>query len=400
MRFFAVFFFIYCIPVLVAGQTFGIKGTVLFEKDDMPLADASVFVNNGSVGTASNADGTFTLTGIPYSTFELVVSFVGYETIVVKIDPSNINKKFIIKMSEKTNELQEVIVGAVEKDGWKKWGPTFIKHFIGVSANAQRCTILNPDVLKFRHNKKTGILTVIARDKLQIRNQVLGYNITYQLEDFSYNPNQGMIIYTGYPFFENMATGRDRKMKNWLEERQKSYNGSVMHFMRSFYKNKINDEGFEMRHLIKISRTDSMGRMVYDRIIKKDFSDIDTAKYSLQLVRRGGFNRAEIIATSKNLLPADSLRIYDTATAIIGMFFTNYVQVRYKNEMESNEYLQLQFTPSLQRSLQTSMFHFLKYSPVIVEPNGLFYDPLTVLMEGYWSFEKIAELLPADYDVD
>jgi hypothetical protein len=46
--------------------------------------------------------------------------------------------------------------------------------------------------------------------------------------------------------------GSNRKQKAWEKKRQETYLGSLMHFMRSVYRNTIMTEGFEVRHLQKV----------------------------------------------------------------------------------------------------------------------------------------------------
>ncbi|HEX8331718.1 MAG TPA: carboxypeptidase-like regulatory domain-containing protein, partial [Segetibacter sp.] len=74
----------------LCAQPFQLRGVVVAEQDDKPLTGASVFINNASKGAITDGDGKFSLADIRYNTFELVVSYVGYETIVVNISPENI----------------------------------------------------------------------------------------------------------------------------------------------------------------------------------------------------------------------------------------------------------------------------------------------------------------------
>jgi hypothetical protein len=379
------------------SQSFQVQGIVTNEKDETPLAGASVFINNGSKGTTTDQEGRFTLTGISYNSFELVISFVSYETIVINISPENINKRFRVKMSPKQNELEEVVVGQVEKDGWKKWGKTFMDNFLGTSANAQKCILLNPETLIFRHNKKSGVLKVVARDQLKIRNNGLGYNISYQLEQFEFDPFKGMVVYLGYVNFDDMATDKRRKSENWSKQRKIAYQGSLTHFMRSFYENNLVKEGFNMRRLIRLNKRDSATRPYYDRIIKKNYVDIDTSKFYIQFVKHGQIGDPVIHLLAKKSLEADSIRYTDSANNQMLMHFVNDVQVVFLNESESREYLINQRRKDT-GGPQVSTFYFTGMRPIVVLQNGLYFEPLTIFSEGYWAFEKLAELLPADYE--
>jgi hypothetical protein len=351
---------------------------------------------NGSKGTTTNQEGKFILTDILYNTFELVVSYVSYETIVVNISPENIGRKFKIKMSPKQNELEEVIVGPSEKDGWKKWGKLFTDNFIGTSANAQKCVLQNPETLIFRYNKKTGVLSVSARDQIKIKNNGLGYTINYQLEKFEYNQRKSVVFYQGYAYFNDIKSGTKRRKQAWENERKLAYDGSITHFMRSYYENKVPENGFEMRLLYRLMKKDTATRALYDQIMRKDYTDVDTSKFFIHFSRSSIISNPIINIVSKAELPADSIRLKDTINNLTLMYCNAIVQVRYKNELESAEYAMLHMTAGA-KGPQTSLIYFPNNTPIMVLENGMFFQPLDIMTEGYWAFEKIGELLPADY---
>jgi hypothetical protein len=382
----------------VNAQPFQLQGTVVNAEDDKPLSGASVFINNGSKGTTTNQDGQFILTNVPYNTFELVVSFVSYETIVVNISPENIGKRFKIKMSPKQNELEEVIIGPSEKDGWNKWGKLFIESFIGTSVNAQKSVLQNPETLIFRHNKKTGVLTVSARDQLKIKNSGLGYTINYQLEKFEFNHRKSLVFYQGYAHFNDIKTTSKRRKQIWEKERKVAYDGSITHFMRAYYENKVTENGFEMRLLYRLTKKDTATRALYDQIMSRDYTNVDTSKFFIYFNRSSIISHPVINIISKSELPADSFRIKDTINNLTLMYCNATIQVKYKNELESKEYGILHMMPGA-KGPQTSLLYFPNNTPIIVLENGMYFQPLDVLTEGYWAFEKIGELLPSDYGI-
>jgi hypothetical protein len=68
-------------------------------------------------------------------------------------------------------------------------------------------------------------------------------------QGFEIDFKTGLFFYQGYPLFEEMETNRKSLEKKWLRNRQNAYYGSLMHFMRSVYRNKIPEEHFEVRRL-------------------------------------------------------------------------------------------------------------------------------------------------------
>jgi hypothetical protein len=398
-RFLLAFFLVSISTNALQAQTFQVSGWVVNAANGKPLADASVFINNASKGTLTNKDGEFVISNISNSTFELVISFVSFETVVINITPENINKRFRVQMAAKENELPEVVVGPIDKDGWKNWGQSFTDYFIGLSDNAKQCIIKNPAVLRFRYNKNERILRVTAVDKLVIENNALGLSINYQLEEFILNNKIGMTSFTGYSSFSTMTSKRSRKMAAWRAKRREAYDGSMMHFMRAFYQNKTVQEGFELRQLIRLYKEDSATLGFYNRIMSGDLTAYDTSKFSSQLMKSTGFGSPVIFITGRQPLPVDSIRIDNKNYNTVQLFFSTNIMVDYKKEAEKPEYA-LQQNPSRKpRPFQSSIIFQPNAVPVVVDKDGNYADPLNVMAEGYWGWEKMAELLPSDYEI-
>lgn len=92
----------------------GVKGKVVFAEDGSPAPGASVVIKNTSVGTVVDMDGTFALNveGNP----EVVISFVGYATLVVKA--SDIGKKPLELVPETYKmDLETVPLTIIQEDG-------------------------------------------------------------------------------------------------------------------------------------------------------------------------------------------------------------------------------------------------------------------------------------------
>jgi len=66
-------------PTLVFAQQGTIRGEVTDAENQEPLPGANVVVEGENVGAATQADGTFRITGVPTGQQTLVVSFVGYQ---------------------------------------------------------------------------------------------------------------------------------------------------------------------------------------------------------------------------------------------------------------------------------------------------------------------------------
>lgn len=383
----------------VANSQKLLKGIVLDAEKNSPIANASVFLNTTSVGTITNAQGNFALT-IPNGKYELIVSSIGYETYNQIITANEISDFITIKLKLKSEVMQTVVVEPYEKDGWEKWGRFFLENFIGTSANAQNCIIKNTKDIHFRNSKKNNELSAFADEPLIIENKALGYTIRYQLEVFSYNFKSHYLIYTGYPFFQPMK-GSSGKQKRWEKKRSEAYFGSMMHFMRSVYRNKIAEEGFEVRSLQKIPNEEKQrvkaarsGNMHSVKPVNGTVTitaiNKDTADYYDQILRQDDYK--DVIG--KDLLPGDSIAYAIDATTA-GLEFKNYLLIIYKNKIAPVEYRQ-QFPKS--SAAMMSQIVLINEKPIEIQANGSYYDPVDLMSTGYWAWsEKIATMLPLDY---
>lgn len=361
------------LSLAVQGQKV-LKGVVVDEEKNKPLQNVSVFLNTTSIGTTTSEQGTFILS-IPGGLYELIISSVGFETHNQIINSNELPEFLTVRLKIKSKLLQTVTVEPYEPNGWEKWGQFFLESFIGISTNAQDCRIKNTEVVHFRHSKANGELTAIADKPLIIENKALGYTIMYQLESFKYDFKHRYLVYTGYPFFLPM-NGSDAKRKRWESRRKDIYYGSLMHFMRSVYRNTLTQEGFEVRSLKKAPamgiQLSKNGEDYYDQISNPD-------------------NYKDMIGTA---LPGDSIA-YAVNRTTAGLDFTNFLLVTYKNKMTPSDYTQ-QFPKS--STVMMSQIILINRKPIEIQANGSFYNPADLLSAGYWAWsEKMARMLPFDY---
>jgi hypothetical protein len=376
-----------------------LKGIVVDDEKNRPISNASVFLNTTTFGTVTNSQGSFELS-IPNGKYELIVSSIGYDTYSETIITDKVPDFITIKLKVKTQVMQTVVVEPYEKDGWNKWGKFFLENFVGSSANAQSCRIKNTSVIHFRNSKKKNELTAIADEPLIIENKALGYTLQYQLESFVYNFKSRYLIYTGYPFFQPMK-GNAARQKRWEKRRSEAYSGSMMHFMRAVYRNKLAEENFEVRSLQKIPNTErqrvkaaystnqhrvttSEGTIALTAINK------DTANYYDRILAQEDFK--DVIG--KNLIVGDSIA-YGVDSTTAGLYFKDYLLVIYKNKLAPLEYRQLYPKSS---TAMMSQIVLINQIPVGIEANGSYYNPVDLMSTGYWAWsEKIAMMLPFDY---
>jgi hypothetical protein len=378
-----------------------VKGVVLDAEKQTPVPSASVFLNNTSIGTTASADGSFRLL-VPEGRHDLIVSSVGYQTYLQTITTSQLPTDIKISLALKAPELETIVVTPFEKNGWANWGQFFLNNFIGTTPFAGECKLKNPKALRFRNSTKENELTVIAMEPLVIENKALGYRIKYQLESFSYNFKTRILLYAGYPFFEKMDDSKS-KLKRWANNREETYYGSMLHFMRAVFQNKIKEEGYEVRRLKKVENAEKKRvRQVYRTSVESRTTPNGTIMVSTVPKDSSGYyskvmqqeDYFDVVASP--LLTGDSIA-YAVNDQTAGLEFEDYLLVIYTKKTVPVAYKQ-QFPKT--GTAMMSQATLINSTPIEIQANGSYYNPADFLTSGYWAWsEKIAMMLPFDFSV-
>jgi len=349
-----VFIFLLLLSSFMAGAQFTVSGRIIDSATKEPLSGASVFCQNTTVGTATNKQGEFSLQ-LKSGGYELIISYSGFQTKQLQI--SNADSKIPdIEMIKEEKSLGEVVIKSSNevKDGWEKYGSFFLEHFIGATPNAAKCTLMNPEVLKFYFLKKSNKLRVLATEPLQLENKALGYNMRYQLDSFMYHYNTDINLYRGYCLYSEME-GNDSLKKAWYFNRRNAYFGSKLQFMRSYYDSTLTEDGFVI-----------------------DLLDENNATK---------FNRVTDVYDTLYYGALDS-------TGQIEIWYPRKFSVTYTKKKPEPEYLKAYKLP---KNVGTQTSYIQLNDGVAIKENGYFYEQKDWINQGYWSWKNLADQLPYDY---
>lgn len=93
------------------SQSYTIRGTVLAASTGAPMAAATVAIEGTSMGTDTDANGRFELSGIERPRIVLVISYIGYESYRTNLDlRSEAARNMMVRMEESAVSLSEVEV--------------------------------------------------------------------------------------------------------------------------------------------------------------------------------------------------------------------------------------------------------------------------------------------------
>lgn len=351
-------FFAFTIPGTAVGQSyFVVKGKVVNGNTGEPLASASVFAQNTTIGSTTDSSGSFRIR-LPEGGYELGITYTGYQTQSLRINQNASKEELLITMFPEEKSLDEVsiVLDMEVKDGWEKYGKFFLDNFIGQTWYSRACIIKNPEALHFYYYKKRNTLKVMAKEPIVVENYALGYILKFNIDSFTNNYDTRTALFVGYPMFEQME-GTIAQKNIWLKNRFAIYHGSMLHFMRSLYAKKINEEGFELKFIIKtpteevpVTFKDPYGALAYE----KDSSGV--------------------------------LHIQPTQPE---------VAIIYHRERPEVSYLVLE--PTANKNFQISTLIFEPGQTINIEQNGYYYPQEEVITNGYLGFKKIADMLPYDY---
>ena len=350
-----IILFLFLSPVLFSQSIF--KGRVVSETTNEALSAASIYFNNTSVGTSSNEKGQFSI-GVPATiNSELIISCVGFETLVYKIRPGeDLSQNYLFKLKKKENLLQEILI--LPNATRKKYLERFIENFLGVTQEGASSYIRNLDAIYFTRPEGIGF-NAHSDTPLLIINKMLGYRVYFQLENFYYNEKNGSTSFYGYTRYEEMGN-----KNRWKKNRRKAYYGSSLHFFRSLINNTLEKESYQ----IFVVREDTI-RSQNDR-------KIETA----------------IPVTASQVVKKDN-----DDSSIYTCTWKHKLMVQYNKNPASRAYLMRNNRSTGELRYGVRSYLIINEPTVEIDATGILVDPLSLFFSGYWIYEKAANLLPYNY---
>ena len=342
----------------------------------LPLKGASVYINNTTKGSTTNDNGDFELGPLQPGRYEIVASFVGYDPLLYSAEIRSSNLRISFKVEKKEEVLREVLVLSSELR--KRYLDIFKKYVIGLSVAAGRCQIKNIEEVQFASGETKDEIVAYTEKALVIENPELGYTIHFDLIEFYYNKATNGAYFFGYTRF--IDWGKDEKTKKkWIRKRRDAYEGSTVHFFRSLVNKQLEKEGFTVYQLLNMKKE------------KKDSAGITiiTQKTSqgMQMASRA--------------IEDSMIRIYpDSVYRIYELRIHDGWRVMYsKNTDLKTEMMRKNFI-SGQPPTRTVSGLRLREEPFLVNERGILLTPIRLFYDGIWGYERLANMLPEDYDVE
>ncbi len=359
-------FLLLCTSALLAQGKYVIEGVVTDAESGETLPFASVFIASTTYGVASDDKGKFSLELPAAGTYDLIISFTGYETFARSIrflEPAIVPIE--AKLVTKSREVVGAVVTSVDAATWKRRLAQFKLEFLGISKNGMASKILNEEVLNFSYDRETDTFEAFAYEALIIENKNLGYRVRYLLEGFRLHSREGYSSFYGFASFEELKKGK--VAEKYIKERNVAYLGSQEHFFSALYAGTTRAEGYE---IYRAKDMEGGGRMFDQNQLraKKVVSQGDNDQ-----TKKLEFEDILYIYYKKEPMPKE---YYGTSGAAL--------------TISRGDDIETQKSWIIMREEETAI-HF--------ESNGYVVNPLSFFSYGLWSFEKVADMMPLDYQV-
>jgi hypothetical protein len=396
MRTLLAFLFL-LLPGLALGQG-RLSGVVQDSVTHQPLAFASVFLANTTLGVTTTEQGRFDFPKVPAGTYDVVGSYVGYRLARQTINVTEAPQQLTLRLAPTANQLGEVVVrpNPNRASDYQK----FTELFLGRSTFSRQCRIRNPDEVLVDFDAEANELTARAAKFVQVDNSALGYRVKYYGLCFTCNFTQQVVTFYGQPVFEEMTPRSERQRRQWLANREQAYLGSPTHFFRSLRDSQLTAQGFVARRLRivpnpRFARADSLRQALLRQLRAYSAAEQDS------------LGRWASVPPSFALLytvplHVDSLRRVAPGGRRVFLRFRDRLQVTYllagpdaNYRPQPSRYARGP-APPLPQDHQVSQL-VLMQREIEIEPNGQLANPLAVFTDEYWGFEKMGEFLPVNY---
>ena len=239
---------------LLPQKLITISGTVFDYTTQKPLKSANAYISNSSFGTSTDIDGHYKIKSIPYGSFELIASYVGYKTKIANLSIYKDTSLIIdFYLEQKPDIIKEIDVSAPKPNEWLSDFRIFKTEFLGQTENAELTKILNPEVINLKYNETENILTATSDSIVIIDNNALGYKLFVQIDTICFNTKTKKYTFSFSSRVEEMKPKSDIEKTGWEKNRKMCYTNSFKYFCRSIFYNELEQNEFSLHSASKLS---------------------------------------------------------------------------------------------------------------------------------------------------
>ena len=359
--------FLFCLILAlpVSGQS--VIGTV-FNIEGSPQEGALVFISNTSIQGMTDAEGKFSLDAPIHSTFEVVATteegmlgkglFTIGETDFVRIQMDSAPDTPDGTSTRSREELMDFFVSTAFS--WTK--------------NSGDIEMVNPEVLNIDFDEANSVISVTADAPFEFLNPALGYSI--KIYDFTLGGSQVAFGWGGYPLYSELTPEKSKDTKNWNKNREKIYEGSLRHFLKS-----LADD--------RVKKAEYAAYFVEGPGAPSDHSPI------LEAGLKGIYGAPQPVMFDGR--PADAKRL-DFGGWVRVVYYGNGGDSRWERFID-RFWPVSDMSEVLKSSLNNSWITLPDYQAFFDPNTGVLLpsSPPSTQVMGYWTFFRMADMLPDDW---
>jgi hypothetical protein len=341
-----------------------LKATVLDAKTKEPVIGANVYLDGTTIGTVTGTDGKFALDVFMRIYTKLVISFVGYESVLIPDPFEGIPE--VIYLEEKDNRLDEVVVIGKPTFTEKQKMKAFREQFLGRTRAGQSCRIRNEDVIRLIYDPEANKLHGYADAPIEIENSYLGYFIRCELLEFMldlkpgkkslYPDNVSFASITGAAFFREIQTNDIISYR-----RESIYSISLRRFFQLLSDKTIHKSGFS------IFKNEENNKREPEKVIP--------VGDCFEIIKKP--SDSQITAMALNPAQKDSAGIISMIVSELSIAPSVYSDLKYRRDKYSKLYF------------LTDTFYVDKYGNTDLIKN--------LIVTGVMGYQRLGDTLPFDY---
>ncbi|MDH7447506.1 carboxypeptidase-like regulatory domain-containing protein [Aquimarina sp. 2201CG14-23] len=246
----SVSFFIILLFSLCTYAQQKLSGVIYDDSTKEPLEAVVIYFDGTTQGTITDAVGKFFLEINSNYKGKVIITYLGYKTVILDLSTMTDYNNVLVYLTEEIESLDPIYL---KTDDWSREKKLryFKKYFIGELWLQEQCEIINEKDIRLYYSAAEETLYASSSIPLTIRNNYLGYTVTYYLTDFELKFSLGSsglrlvnsIYLSGTSFFKE---SRKKIKKKYISRRKESFEGSMLHFMRSLALKELKENKFRV----------------------------------------------------------------------------------------------------------------------------------------------------------
>jgi len=218
--------------LLLAGPASArqISGVVV-DADGQPVAGATVFVDMTTLQTTTDENGQFDMEAPSHYSFEVVAVAPGSGATGIRTNQEDC-RAMTIAMGAPVAAVGEPMNG--DRLSFFEIAAFSYTRF------ARDIEMVNPEVLRHTFDDANNAISVTSAEPFVFLNPELGYRVT--IHNFQFGGNAVGFGWDGYTLFEPMTPEKKKDEKNWTKNREDTWEGSRRHFLSALMSGSMKDE--------------------------------------------------------------------------------------------------------------------------------------------------------------